>query len=139
MASYLQRFHANLARLAAEGADAPRIAERAVTIWRQIDAVLSPIIGARGVAALFKRSLLLTGAVHTALVRVLDDSDALGNFEALHATLEQQSSANVMALNGALLQSFSELLINLIGESLTERLLQSVQDYPSSDSPVREE
>lgn len=139
MASYLQRFHSDLARLAGEGADASRIAERAVTTWGNIFAALVPIIGTRGVAALFKRSLLLTGVVHTSLVRLLDDPDAPGNFDALRATLEQQSSANAIALNGALLQSFSELLINLIGESLTERLLQAVPDYPSSDNPVREE
>lgn len=139
MASHLQRFQANLAQLADEGADAQRIAERATAMWRDIDAALSPIIGERGVAALFKRSLLLTAATHPPLGRVLDDADALDNFAALRATLEQQSGATVVATNGALLRSFSDLLVDLIGESLTERLLQTVQNYPSSENPVREE
>jgi hypothetical protein len=107
-------------------------------MWRDIDAALSPIIGPRGVAALFKRSLLLTGMAHTSLVTAHDDADTLGNFAALRATLEQQSSANAIATNDALLQKFFDLLSNLIGESLTERLFHSVQDNLSSDGAVRE-
>ncbi len=137
MLSYVQHAHSSLVQLVADGADAGRIADRAVAMWRDVDAALSPIIGQRGVAALFKRSLLLTGA-HTSLVTALDDVDTLSNFAALRATLGQLSSANAIAMNGALLQKFCDLLINLIGESLTERLLQSVQDNPSSDGAVRE-
>ena len=107
-------------------------------MWRDVDAALSPIIGQRGVAALFKRSLVLIDPAHISLVTAHDDLDALGDFAALRATLEQQSSANAIATNGALLQKFSDLLINLIGESLAERLLHSVWDNPSSDGAVRE-
>ena len=139
MPSFVQYAHARLAQLAADGAEAPRIADSAVAMWRDINAALTPIIGQRGVAALFKRSLFLTGAAHASLAATLDDVDALGSVVALRATLEQQSSAAAIATNGALLQTFSDLLINLIGESLTERLLQPVQDNPSSDSTMREE
>jgi hypothetical protein len=138
MLSYVKHAHTSLAQLAADGADAPRIADRAVAIWRDIDAALSPIIGPRGVAALFKRSLLLTGTAHTSLVTAHDGADTLGDFAALRAILEQQSSANAIATNGALLQKFSDLLSNLIGESLTERLFHSVQDNLSSDGAMRE-
>jgi hypothetical protein len=107
-------------------------------MWRDVDAALSPIIGQRGVAALFKRSVLLIGQAHPSLVTAYEDVDALGDFAALRVTLEQQSSANAIATNGALLQKFSDLLINLIGESLTERLLHSARDNPSGDGAVRE-
>jgi hypothetical protein len=136
MLSYVRHAHSSLAQLAADGADAPRIADSAVAMWRDIDAALSPIIGQRGVAALFKRSLLLIDPAPTSLVTAHDNADTLGDFAALRAALEQQSSANAIATNGALLQKFFDLLINLIGESLTERLLHSARDNPSSD--VRE-
>src|SRR5690606_12987209 len=119
--------------------DAPRIAEGAVAMWRGIDAALSPIIGQRGVAALFKRSLLRAGAAHPSLARVLDGTDASGSFVALETALGQQSCAEAITTNGALLQTFSGLLINLIGESLTERLLQAAQDNPPSNGLVRDE
>jgi hypothetical protein len=107
-------------------------------MWRDVDAALSPIIGQRGVAALFKRSVLLIGQAHPSLVTAHQDVDVLGDFAALRITLEQQSSANAIATNDALLRKFSDLLINLIGESLTERLLHSVRDNLSSDGAVRE-
>ena len=46
-------FEATFARLAAEGVDAGRVAEQAVATWRELDATLSPIIGQRGVDALY--------------------------------------------------------------------------------------
>lgn len=138
MPRYVQHAHLSLTQLVADGADPRRIADRAVSMWREVDAALSPIIGQRGVAALFKRSVLLIGPAHPSLVTAHDDVDTLGDFAALRVTLEQQSGANAIATNGALLQKFSDLLINLIGESLTERLLDSVRDNPSSDGAVRE-
>jgi hypothetical protein len=139
MPSFVQFAHSRLAQLAADGADIPRIIDRAVAMWRDIEVALKPIIGRRGVAALFKRSLFLTGAGHASLLATLDDVDAVDSVAALRATLEQQPGAAAIATNDALLQAFSDLLINLIGESLTERLLQPVQDNPSSDSALREE
>jgi hypothetical protein len=138
MPSYVQNAHSNLTQLAAAGADARRIADRAVSIWRDVDAGLSPIIGRRGVAALFQRSLLRSVPALTSLAAAHQDVDALGDLDALRATLEQQSSENAIATNGALLKKFVDLLISLIGESLTERLLDSVRDTPSSEDAVQE-
>jgi hypothetical protein len=137
MLSYVQHAHSSLTQLATAGADIQRIADRAVSMWRDLDAALSPIIGQRGVAALFKRSLFLTDPAHIPATSH-EDEDAFDNFTALRATLEHQSSANAIATNDALLQKFVDLLTNLIGESLTERLLHSARDNPSSDGAVRE-
>ena len=138
MPSFAEHTHASLARLATEGADALRIADSAVAVWRELDAALSPIIGLRGVAALFKRSLLLTAPGHPSLVAAHWVVETQGDFDSLRASLKQQSVASAIATNGALLQQFVDLLTNLIGESLTERLLQSVLDNPPGHASVQE-
>jgi hypothetical protein len=61
-----------------------------------------------------------------------------GDFDSLRTTLKQQSVATAIAINGALLQQFIDLLTALIGESLTERLLQSVLDNPPRHGGVQE-
>jgi hypothetical protein len=138
MESFIEHAHSSLTQLAANGANAQRIADRAVTIWRELDAALSPIVGRRGVAALFKRSLLLTLPSNTSLVAAHQDIDAPDDFDTLRATLAKQSSADLIVTNGALLQRFVDLLATLIGESLTERLLQSVRDNPPRHGAVQE-
>jgi hypothetical protein len=130
MPSFAEHTHSCLTQLAADGADAQRIADTAVAVWQELDVALSPIIGRRGVAALFKRSVLLTAPAHPSLVAAHWDVETGGDFESLGASLKQQSIAHAIATNGALLQQFVDLLITLIGESLTTRLLQSVLDNP---------
>src|SRR4051812_35371991 len=136
MPSFAEHTHSSLTQLATDGADALRIANTAVAAWQELDASLSPIIGRRGVAALFKRSLLLTVPAQTSLVAAHWDVETLGDFDSLRALLKQQPAANVIATNDALLKKFVELLTNLIGESLTERLLQSVLDNPPRHDAV---
>ena len=138
MPSFAEHTHASLTQLAADGADAPRIADSVVVVWHELEATLSPIIGRLGVAALFKRSVLLTAPAHTSLVAPHWEVEKEGDFESLRASLKQQSVANAIATNGALLQQFVGLLTTLIGESLTERLLQSVLDKPPRHGAVQE-
>jgi hypothetical protein len=138
MPNFAEHTHASLTQLAADGADVLRIADSAVAVWRELDAVLSPIIGRRGVAALFKRSLLLTVPAHPSLIAAHWVVQPEGDFDSLRNSLKQQSVANAIATNGALLRQFVDLLTTLIGESLTERLLQSVLDNPPRDGAVQE-
>jgi hypothetical protein len=138
MPSFAEHTHSTLTRLAADGADALRIADSAAAVWREIHATLCPIIGRRGVEALFKRSLLLTVPEHTSLVAAHWDVETLGDFDSLRAALKQQSVADALATNGALLQKFIDLLTTLIGESLTARLLQSVLDKPPGHGVAQE-
>ena len=114
------------------GADVSRIADMAVAIWKDVGIALSPIIGQTGVAALFKRSIHLTRGAHPCLATVGDDQAQPDALVALQAALARQPSATAVAANTALLQNFQDLLISLIGLSLTERLLHPVWDKPSS-------
>lgn len=139
MESAARRIHANLAQLAAHGANVGQIADTAVATWRSIDAVLSPIIGQRGVAALYKRSLYLSRGDHPWLVVAAEDTPPQpDDFATLHRALAKQTSVNAAAANGALLTTFSDLLTSLIGTALTERLLQSVWSHSSSGHAVQE-
>jgi hypothetical protein len=137
MQDEVQRMQAALSQRTAEGVDAGRIADLAVLTWRDIDAALSPIIGQRGVAALYQRSLHLTRDGYPWLATVYESTLQEGDFTALQTALSQQTSSAAAAGNSTLLQTFCDLLSNLIGQSLTERLLESVWNDRSSDHAMR--
>lgn len=120
------------AQLSAAGADASRVAKMAVSIWKDVRTALSPIIGEGGVTALFKRGIHMTRDAHPFLATVLEDNAQPDELVAMQAVLAQQTSAIAAAANMAVLQNFQDLLISLIGLSLTERLLRPVWDKPSS-------
>lgn len=119
----------------AEVSDAAQIADLSVSTWRAVDAALSPVIGQRGVAALYKRSLYLTRADHPCLSAVYEGELGPGEFAGLHTALSAQSNADAAAANGALLQAFHDLLANLIGALLTRQLLRSVLPPSIFDNP----
>jgi hypothetical protein len=117
---------ATLANRAGKGTDAALIADAIVSTWQLIDTALSPIIGHGGVAALYKRSLYLTGRVHPWLAGAHEGIQPGMDLAGLKSVLAQQSSANAAAGGGAFLQTFRELLVGLVGPALTEQLLHSV-------------
>jgi hypothetical protein len=123
---------APLAHRVAEDADAAQIARAVVATWQAIDAALAPIIGTQGVAALYKRSLSLTAALHPWLADMPAGVQATMNLEALEAVFAQQGSGDAVVGGNALLQTFHQLLGSLVGPSLTERLLRSVWAADSS-------
>ena len=117
---------------AAAPTDPLEVAQSAVSTWHRIDNALSPIIGHRGVAGLYKRSLSLTRGEHPALTRVFDEAIVPGDYSTLQQALAQQSSSVAIAASSALLTTFTDLLVKLIGLSLTQRLLRPLLDGPSS-------
>lgn len=129
-------FRARVAQISQAGEDVGSVADAAVSLWRDMSDALSPIIGPRGVAALYKRSLYLTrddypwlAAAHEGVVPQVD-------YELLHKALVQQAGPHAAAANAALLQAFYDLLRSLIGEPLTERLLRSLWNNLSSGPAV---
>lgn len=127
-----ENIQSNLSKRAAAGWDTGSIASLIVSVWHDIDAALAPIIGHRGVGALFRRTLHLIRHDYPWLTASHESMADPIDFTALHATLSQRTSANAVAANGALLQKFLEQLASLIGESLTERLLRAVVDSHST-------
>jgi hypothetical protein len=130
-----EHLQSTLSDRAAGGEDAGSVATLVVSIWRDIDAVLAPIIGNRGVAALFNRTLHLIRHEHAWLTAAHVSMADCVDFETLHSTLSQRTSADIVIANGALLQNFLELLGSLIGTSLSERLLRPVVDTHTTDAP----
>ena len=122
---------AHLAHRVGQGADAEQIADTVVATWHAIDGVLNPIIGERGVAALYKRSLHLSSPVHPWLEGVHEGVQATIDLAPLKSVLARQSSSDAAAGGGRLLQTFHELLVTVIGASLSERLLRPVWAVPS--------
>lgn len=138
MPNEAQGTKALLAQLAANSAHAAQAASMAVTTWSAMDEALSPIIGQRGFAALYKRSLQLTRVGFPCLATVQDSVLQTAEFSVLHAVLAQQDSATAAAASAALLANFHELLTKLIGPSLTDRLLRPVCDTTSSGRPAQD-
>jgi hypothetical protein len=122
----------------AEGIDASQVADAAVQTWRAVDAALSPIIGPRGVAALYKRSLYVACKLHPWLAAVHQDTRQPGDFDPLHAALARQPGPAAAAAHEALLQTHRDILGRLIGAPLTERLLRPIGPLPSNVPPVQD-
>lgn len=109
-----------------------------VALCADIGTALAPIVGPRGVAALYKRSLFLTSHDHPQLLGLHEAIDASMDLAPLEARLATLNDAQATQVGGALLLSFHQLLDSLVGTSLTERLLRSLWGRPLSDPPASE-
>ncbi|MDP1899679.1 MAG: hypothetical protein Q8K96_04415 [Rubrivivax sp.] len=113
-----------------DDATAAQIAAAVGTLWLELEAALSPIIGLRGVAALGQRSLHLASAAYPWLATGQPGGPAALDATSLMPVLAARSSDQAAAAASLLLQTFHELLASLIGPSLTERLLGPVWGPP---------
>lgn len=135
-------FGSFLAQRATHLGDAGQVAQIVAALWGDIAEVLSPVIGQRGVAALYKRSLYLAAESRSwpgaaALSGGVPDMD----LDLLRAELARCPPGQAAAAGAALLTSFHSLVASLIGSSLSEQLLggvwaklfsgSSAQDPPS--------
>ena len=93
---------------------------------QDIAAVLTPLLGARGVAALYQRALHVTRARHAWLAEPLEVAQPVVDLLALQAAFARQDRDEAAAAATALLQSFDDLLASLIGRPLSQRLLDPV-------------
>ena len=132
-------WRALLAERAGDGADAARVPDTVVVLWHEIDSALHPMIGRRGVAAVYYRSLTLAVAAHPWLAQGHPGAQAIAiDPTALKAALATQAATEALAGGGALFQSFHALMTSLVGASLTDRLLRSVWVHSSNTSPAQD-
>lgn len=127
-----------LERLAAQGANTTRIADAVVLTWQAIDAALAPVIGGKGVAALYGRSLHLVRERHGWLAAAHDGAASPMDLAVLGAALAQQESFTAASAAGDQLESLYELLRSLIGPSLTGQLLRTAWDNPFGGSAAQD-
>ncbi|GAB3346700.1 hypothetical protein [Lysobacter tyrosinilyticus] len=126
------RIATTLAGRVENGANAAQIADAIVSAWQEIEAVLSPIVGQRGVAMLFKRSLYLIGPDHPWLAGMHEGVPTAVDLAALKSVFAQQNSTDAAAAGSAFLLTFHDLLASLVGPALTEQLLRPVWAHFSS-------
>lgn len=127
------RFTAPLARRVAEGAGSREIADAVGAMWSDIASALQPVVGRRGVAALFRRTLHLATARYPWLVPPkAERADALDSLAELATLFAAQPPTVAMEAGSELFTIFRELLTTLIGARLSERLLQAAWSPPSS-------
>ncbi len=118
-------------------ADTSQVADAAVAQWLQIDQALHPILGHRGVTALFNRSVKHTAARFPWLGQDPQDALAVVDPSVLKAALLLQTAAEASAGVDALFQSLHDLLTSLIGSPLTDQLLRSVSAHSPGEARDR--
>ncbi len=126
-----RRIAGALARRSGPQPDAVQLADAVVTLWREIDAALAPIVGTRGLAALHGRSVYLASQQFAWLKTAHGNSVQTEiDFHGLRQTFMMQPLPDSQAAASALLLAFHDLLASMVGASLTERLLQAIWDNP---------
>ena len=129
---------APLARRVAVDADVQHISAAIVSTWHDIDKALSPVLGHRGVAALYRRCLNLCSEAHPWLLAAQTAALAELDTSPLAAALLQQTPAAAGQAGTALFAQLHELLCSLVGPSLTDRLLNTVWAHSSGAAPEQE-
>ncbi|GGK10069.1 hypothetical protein GCM10011394_19390 [Luteimonas terricola] len=114
------------------------IAARTVALWTEVARVLVPIIGQRGMSALYERALHLAAAQHRWLGQARGEDGELPVFSSLARAASEQAVDDAIASVTTLFETFDRLLVTLIGASLTERLLKPIWDVPSA-GPIRQD
>ena len=119
-------------------ADVAAIAQAIVAAWQEISLALSPIVGSRGFAALYKRSIYVTGLSHPWLMDLHDNALSTVNLPDLNAVFKLQPRAVAVAGATTLFDTFNDLLVSMVGPSLSERLLRSVWADASSGPSAKD-
>ena len=128
-----------LEQRAKDGATSEQVADILGSAWQQITGALAPVIGQRGVAALYKRSLHLASASHpwlTAAGHAGSVSDM--DLESLRTELVRRPPVEAARAGAALLLSFHRLVGSLIGPALSGQLLDHVWASLLSGSPAQD-
>lgn len=128
---YREAIRRSLISRAGKIPDASVVAETTLNIWQQVSALLTPIIGTRGVDALFSRSLHLTSKAFPWLAIEGDNGDNTALLLFFKARLAGSGTNDAIEASCALFVTFIELLSALIGDSLTRRLLRPVWKFQS--------
>ncbi|MEO7007621.1 MAG: hypothetical protein ABI156_00600 [Caldimonas sp.] len=122
---------------AGAGADAGSVAVAAVRALRLLLAELEPLVGSQAVRALYTRSLHLTRARFGWPAAEAAESLAEA-LTGLQQNLGARVPADARRAGATLLNTFADLLVSLIGDPLTQRLLRSAWGSPSADKSSEE-
>ena len=107
-------------------ADATAATGAVISVLDDIVAALVPILGPRGVGALYRRCLHLAAATHPWLPVAGDPALASMALAPLREALAAHTPSEAAAAGADLLIGFHDLLASLVGASLAARLLHGV-------------
>ena len=124
-----EMIHCALGEGAAEGVDSKAVAGAAVRALTLLLAELKPLVGELALRALYVRSLhLARSSFEGPGARDLKSTDDL--LAPLHQDLVMRAPAQARVAAEALLLALADLLVSLIGEPLTDRLLRKAWESP---------
>jgi hypothetical protein len=106
--------------------------------WRRLAAHLRPLIGESGFCALFSRGIRLTAAQFDWLVASQPGKSSEAAVGALGEAFAAADAASARAANAALLNTFANLLSDLIGDALTFRILDSASNGEDEQNNAQE-
>jgi hypothetical protein len=129
---------AHLGGLAEAGSSSDRVADSVGSTLRAIEQALAPIVGQRGVAALYKRSLHLAGNSFPWLPNAPASVLAAMDVGPLTTALAARTAGDAALAGASVIREFRTLLTTLIGHSLAERLLRSVWAAFLSSPPAQD-
>lgn len=109
--------------------------EPIIATWVAVQSALVPVIGQGGFASLYQRCLHLAMPVHPWLSEAHESGDGAFRFEPLRQALSQQRPEQAAEAQAFLLQTLLNVLANLIGPSLVQRLLGSVVSVSPTIAP----
>ncbi|WP_313918974.1 hypothetical protein [Tahibacter sp.] len=136
--TFSPRISATLIHRMGKGATASHIADAVVVVFQDIEASLTPVVGPGGMAALYQRSLYLAKTTFDWIDISAELPTSHVEFSTLRALLAQQSEEAALASGIEVLETFSRLLVSLIGFSLAQQLLGAVWIQPTAASPVQD-
>lgn len=110
------------------GQDAEDIADTIVSAWGNISVVFQSVIGRQGITALFHRTIEVSALSYPWLAEAIKEAAPSIDLERLRSVLLKQDMIHFAEASDSMLQQFYGILTELIGLSLTERLLRPVLD-----------
>lgn len=133
--SDLQR-HQTIKRLTTQPTD--KVADAAIFLWEQMAIQIIAIVGDGGFNSLYARSLFLTQPRHPWLADQAQPVLTGPRFEELINSFEGKTPAQIREANALLLLTFTDILVSLIGEQLTTRILNSAWSDIAQDGITKE-
>lgn len=120
------------------GAESRAIAARALWSWEQMVVHVQPLIGEAGFLALYARTVHLAIPRISGLTPVQQTATVGAVFAQLKADIEAFTPVEATQASNMLLNTFTDLLSTMIGESLTSRILRSAWTIGPDEANAQE-
>jgi hypothetical protein len=114
-----------LALRSGEAAPAQKVAAKVADMLQKMETAVEPVFGPRGVAALVERSLLGAAASHPWLAEARNAHGPPKERVNLEQTLGLRTADEAGAAGSDILHAFHDVLVSLVGQALTWRLVGS--------------